>query len=196
MEQAGSPHRGSSSAIVLLDRYYRWWLGALLAGAAILAWLNRLVLDDAFISFRYARNLVSGHGLVWNPGERVEGYTNFLWTLLMAVPEGLGLDTVQTTYGLGILLVVLTLWLTSRVAVAVSGSKPFALLTVALLGTNYTFSAYATGGLETQLLACLVTAILVISLRVRRGFEFPMGCGRFIAAPPPQLRVRRLPALR
>jgi hypothetical protein len=31
-------------------------------------------------------NLVAGHGLVFNPGERVEGYTNFLWTLLMAVP--------------------------------------------------------------------------------------------------------------
>ena len=33
------------------------------------------VADDAFITFRYARNLVDGHGLVWNPGEAVEGYT-------------------------------------------------------------------------------------------------------------------------
>jgi hypothetical protein len=37
------------------------------------------------ISMRYAANLAAGAGLVWNPGERVEGYTNFLWTLLMAV---------------------------------------------------------------------------------------------------------------
>src|SRR3954470_13240280 len=41
-----------------------------------LAWLS----DDAFISFRYARNWVTGKGLVYNAGERVEGYTNFLWT--------------------------------------------------------------------------------------------------------------------
>jgi hypothetical protein len=34
--------------------------------------------EDAYISFRYARNFVQGHGLVFNPGERVEGYTNFL----------------------------------------------------------------------------------------------------------------------
>jgi hypothetical protein len=40
--------------------------------------------DDAFISFRYAQNLVAGHGLVFNPGERVEGYTNLLYVLLMA----------------------------------------------------------------------------------------------------------------
>jgi len=35
--------------------------------------------DDAYISFRYVRNFVEGRGLVFNPGERVEGYTNFLW---------------------------------------------------------------------------------------------------------------------
>ena len=41
--------------------------------------------EDCFISFRYARNLVDGNGLVWNPGERVEGYTNFLWVLILAL---------------------------------------------------------------------------------------------------------------
>nr|MBC8422663.1 hypothetical protein [bacterium] len=39
---------------------------------------GRCVQEDAFISFRYAANLLDGHGLVFNPGERVEGYTNFL----------------------------------------------------------------------------------------------------------------------
>lgn len=41
--------------------------------------------DDAMVSMRYARNLAHGHGLVWNPGgERVEGYTNLLWVLIMS----------------------------------------------------------------------------------------------------------------
>ena len=44
--------------------------------------------DDAFISFRYARNLLEGHGLVFNPGERVEGYTNLLWVLELAALWG------------------------------------------------------------------------------------------------------------
>ena len=41
--------------------------------------------DDAYISYRYAANLNAGHGLVFNPGERVEGYTNLLFVLLSAV---------------------------------------------------------------------------------------------------------------
>ena len=40
--------------------------------------------DDQMISMRYARNLAEGRGLVWNAGERVEGYTNFGWVLVMA----------------------------------------------------------------------------------------------------------------
>ncbi len=41
--------------------------------------------DDAYITYRYAQNLVAGHGLVFNPGERVEGYTNLGFVLLSAV---------------------------------------------------------------------------------------------------------------
>ena len=44
------------------------------------AWGN----DDAYITYRYARNLAQGKGLVFNPGEHVEAYTNFLYVLAMA----------------------------------------------------------------------------------------------------------------
>ncbi len=40
--------------------------------------------DDAMVSMRYAWNLAHGNGLVWNPGERVEGFTNPLWVMFMA----------------------------------------------------------------------------------------------------------------
>ena len=56
-------------------------MGGLLAWLSHVAWF---LCDDAFISFRYARNLLEGHGLVFNPGEYVEGYSNFLWTLELA----------------------------------------------------------------------------------------------------------------
>ena len=58
----------------------------------LLAWLTSVawfLTDDAFISFRYVRNLLEGHGLVFNPGEYVEGYTNFLWILELAALWGL-----------------------------------------------------------------------------------------------------------
>ncbi len=58
--------------------------------------------DDAFISFRYARHLLDGHGLVYNPGERVEGITNLLWTLILAGAMGTGADPVLAAAALGL----------------------------------------------------------------------------------------------
>ena len=48
--------------------------------------------DDAFISFRYAKHLAEGHGLRYNVGEDppVEGYTNFLWVLVLTPLEAMG----------------------------------------------------------------------------------------------------------
>ena len=58
----------------------------------LLAFGKRWVCDDAFISFRYAENLIHGLGLVYNAGERVEGYTNFLWTMWAALGLRFGAD--------------------------------------------------------------------------------------------------------
>jgi tetratricopeptide (TPR) repeat protein len=58
--------------------------------------------DDAFISFRYVKNLIQGRGLVFNPGERVEGYTNFLWIMLLAIFAGFGRDPVIISKILGV----------------------------------------------------------------------------------------------
>ena len=70
----------------------------------VIAWANRFVQDDAFISFRYAENMAAGHGLVWNAGEDpVEGYTNFSWTVLIAGAIALGFDPVGASYVLGLL---------------------------------------------------------------------------------------------
>ncbi|HEY3175319.1 MAG TPA: hypothetical protein VGK94_06100 [Candidatus Polarisedimenticolia bacterium] len=143
-------------------------LFVLLAAMAALAWHQRFVTDDAFISFRYARNLVEGQGLVWNPGERVEGYTNFLWTIILSVPFVLGLDPVHFCFAVGPVLAAVTLLLVSRISFALLPSWPLSLLAVLLVGTNPSFAAWATGGLETQLLTCVQTAalwLLIVSLR-------------------------------
>ena len=38
--------------------------------------------DDVYISLRYSLNLALGNGLVFNPGEKLESYTNFLWVIM------------------------------------------------------------------------------------------------------------------
>lgn len=73
----------------------RWRLVALLL--PYLAWVARyhFVCDDAYISFRYGRNLARGYGLTYNVSDGpVEGYSNFLWVLLSAVAESLLWDVV------------------------------------------------------------------------------------------------------
>ena len=67
-------------------------LFAYLPWLVLFGWLSRVawfLCDDAFISFRYVRNLLAGHGLVFNPGEYVEGYTNFLWIVELAAIWGI-----------------------------------------------------------------------------------------------------------
>ncbi|MCC7492849.1 MAG: hypothetical protein IT204_10895 [Fimbriimonadaceae bacterium] len=128
-------------------------LVALWVGLLALAWARRFVQDDAFISYRYAANWVAGHGLVFNPGERVEGYTNFLWVVLLAAGLKLGAEPVVWSQVLGLLAYALTLpaaWVAAR---EVLGCPRRATVAVVLLGLNSTFHRYATGGLETPLQA-------------------------------------------
>lgn len=152
-----------------LDRNYPAAALALGAGLLALAWANRFVQDDAFITFRYARNLADGLGLVWNSGERVEGYTNFLWTVLVAAGMKLGLDPVAFTQGAGLLLYGCSLFLAWRIARESGLSSLPSLAVLLLAGTNYTFSSYATGGLETSLVTALFLSGLLLALKVLSG---------------------------
>jgi hypothetical protein len=147
--------------IQLVERYkvnYRMILFLVFLGLVLLARTNRFIQDDAFIPYRYADNLVHGKGLVWNEGERVEGYTNFLYTLIIAIPIYFGRDPVLFSYLIGLMFFAGTLIFTYLLAQQLFRSGTAALLTVILLGTNFTFSSYAPGGLETQLQACLFAA--------------------------------------
>ena len=141
----------------------------LIGTLSCVAWLNRFIQDDAFISFHYARNFVEGQGLTFNPGERVEGYTNFLWTVVMAIGFGLGLEPVAWSQVVGVALFAVSLGVTFTLAAQLSESRWVAIAAVLLLGTNFSFSAYATGGLETQMQACLVLSAFLLSWRATRG---------------------------
>lgn len=66
--------------------------------AALSAYLNRSFFhDDAFITLRYADNFIAGRGLVWNPNEYVQGYTNFLSLIFISFLGKLGLDLISAS---------------------------------------------------------------------------------------------------
>ncbi|MEI8259740.1 MAG: hypothetical protein WCJ30_29085, partial [Deltaproteobacteria bacterium] len=120
--------------------------------------------DDAFISFRYARNLAEGRGLVWNPGERVEGYTDFLWMVLNAIGARVHANPLTWVRGLGALsgvgLLAASWWLTARLA---PGRAGVAAWTVFALAMSAPVAAWTLGGLETPLFAALATAGLALA---------------------------------
>ncbi len=72
--------------------------------------------DDTFIGLRYARHLLAGKGLVFNEGVRLEGYTNFLWLMIIAVAGRLGLPLVMSARVLGFLFTMATLYLAGYAA--------------------------------------------------------------------------------
>lgn len=74
------------------------WRGIVAAQEAMAGFL----VDDAYISLRHARHFVDGHGFTYNAGERIEGYTNFLWTALAAIPHALGTEVEAFMQALGI----------------------------------------------------------------------------------------------
>jgi hypothetical protein len=115
------------------------------------------VVDDAYISFRYARNLMEGHGLVFNIGERVEGYTNFLWTVLLAPFIGLGIPPAPMAAAAGLAFSGMTLWLVYWLGSRVGGTwvGAIAALTLALDGS---FALWSVGGMETPMFTFLALA--------------------------------------
>jgi arabinofuranosyltransferase len=119
--------------------------------------------DDAYISYRYVRNFLSGHGLVFNPGERVEGYTNFLWIILLSVLANFGLDVIIASKVLGIASGCLALFLLYKISTLLDHSQDrrpslwfFFLIPSLLLAINSAFAYWSISGLETTLFVMTV----------------------------------------
>jgi arabinofuranosyltransferase len=140
-----------------LDRAFPLLCGLLFTGL----WLSYrdFWLDDAFITFRYARNVASGLGPVFNPGEAVEGYTSFLWMGICSAFFALGDDALAL--GLikisGLLTGLWILWRTwTFPEPGPEPSGPVRRYAVVLLAANPVFVANCGDGMETPLYTALL----------------------------------------
>jgi arabinofuranosyltransferase len=148
-------------------------LGAALLCGGLHAWQELWLCDDAFISFRYARQFVDGFGLVFNHGERVEGYTNFLWVLQIALGIKLGLAPEPVSVALGgfcsLALAALLMRVMIRSPLAQSWlPAAWALL---LLALNRSFAVWTSSGLETRQFTLLCSLGLVLAASAVRRFR-------------------------
>lgn len=145
----------------------------LLCGAAVLvvfachvALYSGTIIDEAFIIFRYARNLTHGLGLVFSPGERVEGTTSLLWTFWIAAGLRAGFDPARFATASGAVLGALTLaYLSWRLH----------WLVVLVLACSGPFAYWCVAGMETP----LFTAVLCVAL----GELYRAGTGASVRRP-------------
>ena len=165
MRLPGFSFRGAAVAAGWLPLFLPW-----LAMLGLMAAHSWFISDDAFISFRYVRNLLEGQGLVYNPGEYVEGYSNFLWVLELAAIWGLlGVAPEYAAQWLSVGFTVGTLgamlWWAARMP-GVERRRLTAWLALGLVGSSATFAAWTSGGgLETrQFTFFVVLAVVCLSL--------------------------------
>ena len=146
------PVAGAEGSAVGFGRF----VAALVVALAPFAWLVHrfnFVTDDAYITFRYSRNFHAGKGLVYNPGvdPPVEGYSEFLWAVLMRLGFDFGVapETLSRvlSIGFGVLMLVLVVGLAARRF----ARSPMALfVTAAFLGSAPPIGVWATGGMATM----------------------------------------------
>lgn len=164
------------------------WLAAALVVLALAARLipGPRTIDDAYITFRYARNLLAGSGFAFNPGEAVLGTTTPLYTLLMA---GLGALTGGVNAPFPVLAMavnaladaatcLLLVWLGKRAGGRFAGWAVGAAWALAPFSVTF-----AIGGLETSLYVLLLTAAVAAALSGRRTLEAALGALALLTRP-------------
>jgi arabinofuranosyltransferase len=139
---------------------------------ALLAWIvldPSVGFDDANITQAYARNIAAGHGYVYNlGGERVEGSTSFLWTLLNVAGFALGRPILFVTT-LGFLITAATLDCVRATASALSRTRSAGVVAVLLFNFFPAYFAWSLWSLMDAGLFVLAIAALTTSIFAMRG---------------------------
>lgn len=155
-EMGSKPHGGSMGGtpigkgvlfVLALQMCMALWSGLDAIGRR---WLS----DDAFISFRYAKNWSEGHGLVYNIGESVEGFTNLVWTLWIGLGMSVGWEPEWFAHvsSLGFYFVMLGLLIQFH-------HRGLSIPLLLIAGMPHT-RIFATSGLETQSFLTLIVVFI------------------------------------
>jgi len=139
--------------------------GAVALYLVLAAMYYPFTIDDSFIGFRYAENWARGFGLVFNPGQPVEGYTNFLWIVILGIVSRAHIATIPASKVLGVAFGIGTLIVTYQMGRLITPTKAWIrYLAVTLLALYPGLAIWSVSGMETVLFAFLVTIGFWLSL--------------------------------
>ncbi len=173
-----------------------------LAALHVLRALPRLdsVVDDAYISARYAMNLALGNGLTYNVNDApVEGYTNLLWVFQTALGWKLAGSDMGAMHALlvypglfyGVVGIAASVWLTR---VLVERPTWLALLPAFWLAIDPHYAVVATNGIESSQFIAFVLAASAATFSFRNSsgaarFVPGLLCGLLVAVRPEGIAV-------
>lgn len=129
--------------------------------------------DDAYISLRSVQNYLDGQGLVWNSGERVEGYTNFWFVVMLSVMglTGISLEIAARILGVASFLGLLALtWrFARRFEYSLAGGGPAVTIPLVVTCTALPLIVWSVGGLETAMFTLLITSGILLAADALAG---------------------------
>ena len=147
--------------------------------------------DDSYITFRYVKNFTEGNGLVFNIGDKVEGYTCFLWVIFLSFIKVIGINFISASQTFGIIFSILTLFFTYKISSDIFPKNKgtifnivFSTAAIILLISNGAFAYWTVSGMETALFAMLTTIGIYYYLKESRSYksEFPYSSIIFLLA--------------
>ena len=159
------------------------------AGVTAYFYLQRrgALVDDAYISFRYAARWAEGQGLTWNDGEAVEGFSNPLWTLGLGLLARAGIPPHVAAPIWGFLAALGATGLTLVAGRRRGLSAPILAALGAGLALDVGLAVWSGSGLETALAAFLVALFLLVAAArrdLRGGFLLGIVASGLVLARP------------
>ncbi len=154
-------------------------VAAALSGIAVYAFVHSgqyadAFIDDAFITFRHAMNLLEGQGFTCNAGERIEGTSSFLTAMISTIPIFIDRDPLEFMRWLGRLSFVgcaIAAYFATRACIADSSGRFLGLCAALATASSASLAFHSQTGLETLLYAFLLA--LSLTLHFRRFAALP-----------------------
>lgn len=139
-------------------------------------YLFTTILDDAYIFFRYAENIANGFGFVWNIGEApVEGYTSFIYLILLVSAKIVTIDLELFAILLGILSSTLALFFAYLVYDLLYPQDPnhpsAGLITVIILALSPSYIYWSGAGMETAFYSMFLVLSIYFFLKLSNSLK-------------------------
>lgn len=130
--------------------------------------------DDTYIYLQYAKNIASGHGFSFNPGEQSYGVTSPLWVIILALPNLLGVNAFWFSKFADLVCALLSIFLFYQLARIFFKDELIAASCAALFTVNAWFIRWSFTGMETSFAVMLVVYIFLLFFRSRYSLMFFM----------------------